>query len=152
MIWNLCNWSIHYWQFPIVWFAEEVIEFVKELQDLYVTKLPSSETFECELNKPNVQVTWYRKDQPIKRSHKYDVIAEGRTHQLVVKDVEGKDEGEYSIIAKNARCEAKMTIHCKLLIQHYDVVKWKHCPRYRWIPPTKASDVEFWNFLWSVPK
>ena len=43
---------------------------------------------------------------------------------------------------------------------HDDVIKWKHFPRYwpyvrdihshRWIPPTKASDAEFWWFLWSA--
>ena len=44
---------------------------------------------------------------------------------------------------------------------HDDVIKWKHFPRYwpfvrvihrhRWIPLTKASDAEFWCFLWSIP-
>ena len=43
---------------------------------------------------------------------------------------------------------------------HDDVIKWKHFPRYwhlcweftdpRWIPRTKASDVELWCFLWSA--
>ena len=45
---------------------------------------------------------------------------------------------------------------------HYDVIQWKHFPRYwflwgeftghRWIPLTKASDAELGCFLWSVPK
>ena len=45
---------------------------------------------------------------------------------------------------------------------HYDVIKWKHFPRYwpfvwgihrsRWIPHTKASDAELWCFLWSAPE
>ena len=45
---------------------------------------------------------------------------------------------------------------------HDDVIKWKHVPRYwhlcgeftgpRWIPHTKASDVELWCFLRSGPK
>ena len=44
---------------------------------------------------------------------------------------------------------------------HDDVIKWKHFPRcwpfvgeftgHRWIPRTKASDVELWCFLWSAP-
>ena len=46
--------------------------------------------------------------------------------------------------------------------KHDDVIKWKHFPRYwplcgeftghRWIPRTKASDAEFWCFLWSAPE
>ena len=45
---------------------------------------------------------------------------------------------------------------------HDDVIKWKHFPCYwpfvlgihrsRWIPRTKASDVELWCFLWSAPE
>ena len=39
---------------------------------------------------------------------------------------------------------------------HDDVIKWKHLPRllcgeftgHRWIPRTRASDEEFWCFLW----
>ena len=44
--------------------------------------------------------------------------------------------------------------------RHDDVIKWKHFPRNwpfvrgirrsRWIPHTKASDAEFWCFLWSA--
>ena len=45
---------------------------------------------------------------------------------------------------------------------HYDVIKWKHFPRY-WpfvrgihrspvVPLTKASDAMFWCFLWSAPE
>ena len=45
---------------------------------------------------------------------------------------------------------------------HDDVMEWKHFPRYwplcgkftghQWIPLTKASNVELWCFLWSVPE
>ena len=51
---------------------------------------------------------------------------------------------------------------CQSLWSHDVVIKWKHFPRYwpfvrgihrhPWIPPpppTKASDAEFWCFLWS---
>ena len=47
-------------------------------------------------------------------------------------------------------------------INHDDVIKWKHFPRYwpfvrgihrsRWIPHTKTSDAELWCFLWSASK
>ena len=48
------------------------------------------------------------------------------------------------------------------LWKHDDVIKWKHflcywpfvrgIHRSRWIPRTKASDVELWCFLWSGPE
>ena len=43
-----------------------------------------------------------------------------------------------------------------LVTYHDDVIKWKHFPHYwpfvRGIPRTKASDAEFWCFLWSAPE
>ena len=48
---------------------------------------------------------------------------------------------------------------CKKLQTNDDVIKWKHFPHYwpfvrgdRWIPFTKASDVEVWCFLSSLPE
>ena len=51
---------------------------------------------------------------------------------------------------------------CDASSHHDDVIKWKHCPLY-WVfargihrPTvdsfTKASDAEFWCFLWSAPE
>ena len=47
------------------------------------------------------------------------------------------------------------------MLYHDDVIKWKHflcnwpfvrgIHRPRWIPLTKASDAEFWCFLWFAP-
>ena len=64
--------------------------------------------------------------------------------------------------------EAVMTCHTieqsiVVVKDHYDVIKWKHFPRYwpfvRGIhrspvdsPHTKASDAELWCFLWSAPE
>ena len=33
-------------------------------------------------------------------------------------------------------------------IIHDDIIKWKHFPRPRWLPRTKASDTGLWCFLW----
>ena len=49
-------------------------------------------------------------------------------------------------------------MYCIFYDFHDDVIKWKHFPRYwcfvrdRWIPLTKASNAEFWCFLWSGPE
>ena len=43
--------------------------------------------------------------------------------------------------------------HCHLPTYCHDgVIKWKHFPCHRWIPCTKASDMELWCFLWSAPE
>ena len=48
---------------------------------------------------------------------------------------------------------------CYMINSHDDVIKWTHFLCYwpfvrgihQWIPRTKASDVELWSLLWSVP-
>ena len=53
-----------------------------------------------------------------------------------------------------------LTVSSKGIKVHDEAIKWKHFPRYwpfvvtghRWIPRTKASDAEFWCFLWYAPE
>ena len=47
--------------------------------------------------------------------------------------------------------------HAIAWVTDNDVIKWKHFPLHwpvviRWIPLTKASEAEFWRFLWSGPQ
>ena len=61
-------------------------------------------------------------------------------------------------ISRCCQCYFRWTliqvIAWRLTIVHDEVIKWKHFSRYwpfvRWIPHTKASDAEFWCFLWST--
>lgn len=90
--------------------AEEKILFVRELTDIKVTKLPTKVEFECEISKSMVAVQWYKNDEPLKKSGKYDIETEGRVHRLIISDVDGQDEAKYSIFAKNNRSAADLTI------------------------------------------
>jgi len=92
--------------------TEESIVFTKELSDVKVTRLPSSAVFECELNRPNVPVTWYKDDQPLRRSQRLNLDVEGRVHRLTMKNVESADEAVYSVVARNARSAAKLSVQC----------------------------------------
>ena len=58
---------------------------------------------------------------------------------------------------------ATLGVVIKRTVHHDDVIEWKHfttllalcdgeSTRHRWIPLTKASDMELWWFLWSVPE
>ena len=96
--------------------AEESIVFTKDLRDVKVTKLPSSASFECELNRSNVPVTWYKDDQPLRRSQRLSLDAEGRVHRLTLKNVESADEAVYSVVAKSARSAAKLSVQCECFV------------------------------------
>ena len=61
----------------------------------------------------------------------------------------------YTQLPTATNIPSKLAVKC-----HDDVFKWKHFPRNwpfvrgihrsRWIPHTKASDVELWCFIWSA--
>ena len=90
--------------------------FIRELADVKVTKLPTSVTFECEVNKPHMPAQWFKGNEPIKRSEKYTVEAIGNVHKLIIKDVEGKDECDYSVHIKSSRSTANLSIACPPVI------------------------------------
>lgn len=78
---------------------EEPVVFVKKLADITCDQVPGKVCFSCELNKPFVKAKWYRNGKEISDDDpKYDFGREGCKHFLNIKDVNGKDEGEYSIV------------------------------------------------------
>jgi hypothetical protein len=96
-------------------FAEEIIDFIRPLTDVKITKLPNSATYECELSKALDEVTWLKDGQPItKKDKRYQIIASGTVHKLVVKDLDGRDEGEYTVVAKSNKSKATLAINGEL--------------------------------------
>jgi titin len=90
--------------------AEESMAFTKDLSDVRITRLPATASFQCELSRPNVPVTWYKDGEPLRKSPRVSVDSEGRIHRLTVKNVESADEGTYSCSAKNMRTSAKLSV------------------------------------------
>ena len=91
-------------------FSEEIIEFVRELQDIKIKVIPSEVTFECEVSKPNADVHWLCDGQPLKRTGKYEVIADGTIHKLVIHDADGQDEKIYSASTKSNHTKARLIV------------------------------------------
>jgi titin len=75
---------------------EEPLSFVKKLVDFTCDQLKCKAEFDCELNKPNVELKWYKEKIEIKDSLKYKIKHDGKKHFLSINDIEGNDEGEYS--------------------------------------------------------
>ena len=93
--------------------TEEKFDFIRPLTDQKVTSIPDTVTFDCELSASGLPVEWYRGDRPIRRSDKYEMIAEGAVHKLVIKDVDDRDVGQYSIQVKNKASEANLIVEGK---------------------------------------
>jgi len=91
--------------------AEETIEFVRQLQNVVVSELPGTATFECSLSRPNVRVQWLKAGKPIMPDHKYDVKMDGAVHRLVVRDVTGSDDvTEYTATVRGLASKAALEL------------------------------------------
>lgn len=84
--------------------------FQKELEDQIVTSFPAEAVFECSLVEDDTSVEWMKNDRPIKKGDKYDVIKDGKVNKLVVLNVEGADEGKYSVKVKKQTSFANLKV------------------------------------------
>ena len=93
---------------------EEPVVFVKKLADQTCEEIPGKVKFECELNKSFVNAKWYRNGKEITLDDtKFDFGREGPKHFLIINDVDGKDEGEYTIVLQGKfekKCMAKLAV------------------------------------------
>jgi len=90
---------------------------VRQLENVTVTELGGTATFECELSRPNVKVQWMKGDKPILPGPKYDVVMDGAVHRLVVRDVIGADDvTEYSATVRGLTSKASLTLQGELLV------------------------------------
>lgn len=78
-----------------------------------MTKIPDTITFECEISDAGATVEWLKGDRPLKKSDKYEPTAEGAIRRLVIKDVDGKDAGDYSVVFKNKTSKGTLTVEGK---------------------------------------
>ena len=67
-------------------------------------------TFECELSKPDIVASWLRDGKPLPEGEKYKTVVEGPTHRLVISDVDGEDEGDYSIVVRGKKSEGELIV------------------------------------------
>lgn len=93
-----------------VFVSEEVVEFIRELQNVEVSEIPGTAVFDIELSKPDVTVQWLCQGKPVIPDNKHDIIADGKVHTLTVKDVDDEDEGEYSVTAKGKTSTAQLSV------------------------------------------
>lgn len=79
---------------------EEEVDFIRKLEDIDVFEIPATVTFECEVSKLNTIAEWFFNDKPITASDKYEFESKGVIHRLTVKDIDGRDEGDYKVVVK----------------------------------------------------
>lgn len=73
------------------------MEFTKTLND-FELKENQTARFECELNKSDIPVTWFRNGEKIEKDNKnFTFIDDGKRHCLVIKKCDPSDAGKYTV-------------------------------------------------------
>ena len=91
---------------------ETALVFIRKLGDITLTKYPEKTVLECELNKPNVKVTWTKNGSPVDKT-RTQVQADGCVHRLTLLKGEPVDEGDYQCsvnkdLATNGKVDFKV--------------------------------------------
>ena len=76
------------------------LDVIKHLSDITITELPNTVTFECELNKENLVVDWFRDGHPYE-GKKYKSDSVGTKYMLRITDLTDEDHAEFSIRYRN---------------------------------------------------
>lgn len=89
---------------------EPAADFVIRLPDVTLVTKSKDAEFMVKLSQPDVEVTWFKKDKPIKPSSKYSVFVEGTVRRLVVHNSNDDDQDEYVCVAGNVRTSSRLTV------------------------------------------
>jgi hypothetical protein len=93
---NFFYFNPFYWLiYTIIYISVEDIKFIRELTDITVKEIGGKVTFECEMSREGLKLDWYRSNKAIRRDMKYDIVADGRVHKLVIDKVDSEDTGDY---------------------------------------------------------
>ena len=84
--------------------------FVTPIEDQTVKEIPGVAKFECEITKSGITAQWKRGNKMLKPSDKYDIIVDGGVHCLVVRNVDGEDEDDYSVGFGDVKSSAKLFV------------------------------------------
>ncbi|XP_029444171.1 obscurin isoform X11 [Rhinatrema bivittatum] len=65
---------------------------------------------ECQVSRPTAKVKWYRKNQELLPSKKYEIVSEGVYRKLIINEVEFQDEDSYTCDAVDDKTTAQLYI------------------------------------------
>lgn len=69
----------------------------------YTVGMESLALFTCKVSKLDLRVTWYRGDERLQPSNKYEIVDEGCMHKLIVHDLCSLDYADYIVVIGSRR-------------------------------------------------
>ena len=101
----------------ITLFSVEAIIFTKDLKDIKLTRGGvKNVTLECEISKPGLRLDWYLGNKKLRRGDKYDIIADGTVHKLLLEQVEEELAGEYRAVYESLETKGNLSIESKCMV------------------------------------
>ena len=97
----------------MVVYTVEPVQFTRPLADVRVARLGEPATFECEVTKPDARAQWLKDGFDLQHGPKYDIGVTGRNYRLTVRDVDDRDAGDYAIVVKGHRSEARLEVEAR---------------------------------------
>ncbi|XP_029863782.1 obscurin isoform X27 [Aquila chrysaetos chrysaetos] len=79
-------------------------------------------TLHCELSKVGVPVEWKKGDKTLKPSDKYRMRQEDTAAELLIRDLEVEDTGEYTCVCGDQKTSAVLTVHALPALFKKDLV------------------------------
>lgn len=86
--------------------------FVDPLKDVSVPEKKQAK-FECTITKEVPKVMWFRGAEIVTPGPKYELIADGLKHMLIINSCEFEDEAEYTVEVLGERCSAQLRVEGK---------------------------------------
>lgn len=107
-------------------FPEAGAEFLKPLTDQTIMEYDTA-SFECQLSKPKIKVTWKKDGVALKGSVNVDMKSKEQRHYLVMRNCSPDDSSMISVCAENVESAAQLTVNgtgvqCRLFTCAYDSI------------------------------
>jgi len=75
--------------------------------------LGATAVFEVGLSEDDIPVKWMFNKVELRPNDSYRMLSEKKSHKLIVQDVDGSKEGEYTAVVGHLQCSARLFAECK---------------------------------------
>ena len=92
--------------------VEEKPQFLRPLEDITLNELGVTATFECRVSLEGLKAEWQNASNLLKNDGRISMVADKKIHRLIISDVEGADEGQYTVVFKeqDLKSSAKLAV------------------------------------------
>ncbi|KAH3858230.1 hypothetical protein DPMN_100850 [Dreissena polymorpha] len=92
-----------------LYIADVSADFTAPLSDVSVLERSNAE-FTFELSKPVDKVRWFLDNVELRPNKQMEFVDDGKTHKLIIRDVEVTDEGQISVLIGNKKSSAALFV------------------------------------------